>query len=323
MGLFFSKGYDPVRDLGDLTGKVVVVTGGNTGIGLPTVKFLARAGAKVYLAARNEAKATAAIEGLKKEGLGSKGGEVIWLKLDLTDPTLTKAAAEELLAKEKRLDILINNAALTIHPYVQTKAGYQEIIMANLIGPVIFTQYLLPLLESTAQEPGADVRIVQLSSDGHRMVSNCKYAPEDFNDEFKSSFMPQMARYGYSKIAFLHYTAELQKRLTAKGIPIICLSVHPGMVETPNGIKHWSKWHLAWVPKVFGASPDKGCHNSLFAATAPVVRAEAEKYKNSYLTPVGKLVEPSNEARKEDARIQVWNSLQTVCKDLGVPLPDV
>jgi NAD(P)-dependent dehydrogenase (short-subunit alcohol dehydrogenase family) len=84
----------------------------STGIGLSTVKFLARAGAKVYLAARNESKAIAAIEELKKDGLGPKGGEVIWLKLDLNDPAGTKAAAEEVLVREKRLDILVNNAAL-------------------------------------------------------------------------------------------------------------------------------------------------------------------------------------------------------------------
>jgi len=83
---------------------VLTHTNGSTGIGFATVKQLVRRGAKVYLAARDESKATGAIASLEAEGLGP--GEVVWLKLDLIDPRSAKKAADKFLAKEKRLDIL-------------------------------------------------------------------------------------------------------------------------------------------------------------------------------------------------------------------------
>ena len=95
------------KDMPDLTGKVVCVTGGNTGIGYETCKALLEHNAKVYLAARNEQKATTAIEKLK-EATGKN--DVHWLKLDLSDLTSCAAAARELASKETKLDILINNA---------------------------------------------------------------------------------------------------------------------------------------------------------------------------------------------------------------------
>jgi len=95
------------KDMPDLSGKVVCVTGGNTGIGYQTCKALLEHNAKVYLAARSEQKANAAIERLKQE---TGKNDVYWLKLDLADIPSCAAAAKELASKEKKLDILYNNA---------------------------------------------------------------------------------------------------------------------------------------------------------------------------------------------------------------------
>lgn len=96
--------FNPDTDIADLTGKVVLVAGGNAGIGYETVKELARHGAHVYLGARNESRATGALAKLKSEGVPD--GRVEWLPLDLATPSTTKAGAEEFLRRAKRLDIL-------------------------------------------------------------------------------------------------------------------------------------------------------------------------------------------------------------------------
>ena len=124
MGSFLSRGFNPDTDLPDLTGKVILVTGGkcvwylglvcisfsdshdSSGIGLVAIQQLARHGAKVYMGARNEEKAQAAIEKLHAEGLGPGNGQVLWLKLDLSDPREVVKAAQELMQKEERLDVL-------------------------------------------------------------------------------------------------------------------------------------------------------------------------------------------------------------------------
>ena len=113
----------PAFDIVDLKGKVVIVTGGksvsaegplsviltvtsSSSIGYGTVRHLARAAARVYMAARNENRAAEAIERLKTESLEPGNGEVLWLKLDLSDPRLARQSAEEFMRKEKRLDVL-------------------------------------------------------------------------------------------------------------------------------------------------------------------------------------------------------------------------
>ena len=135
MGSFFSKSFDPATDVPDLKGKVVIVTGGkyvvalyiarastlltcnsSAGVGFATIQHLARHGAKVYMAARNEQKAKAAIERLHADGLGPGNGEVIWLQLDLSNPRDVKKAAEEFLQKEQRLDILsMSSVVISAH----------------------------------------------------------------------------------------------------------------------------------------------------------------------------------------------------------------
>ncbi|EEB93852.1 hypothetical protein MPER_07442, partial [Moniliophthora perniciosa FA553] len=129
------EGFNPVKDIVDLRGKVVIVTGGNRGTGYATIQHLLRGGAKVYMGARDEQKALEAIEKLKKdESWKDKGGEVFWLKVDLSDPREAKKAAQNFLNKEKRLDVLVNNAALLIDaPFEKTPDGPSNSVMVKYV----------------------------------------------------------------------------------------------------------------------------------------------------------------------------------------------
>ncbi|THU77463.1 NAD(P)-binding protein [Dendrothele bispora CBS 962.96] len=116
MGPAPSKSFTPLRDLPDIKGKVVLVTGSSSGIGFAALQHLVRLGAKVYMTARSEERAKSAIERLEKEGKEPGNGEVLWHELDLVDPRKAKASAEKFMEKEERLDILINNAGLFVEP---------------------------------------------------------------------------------------------------------------------------------------------------------------------------------------------------------------
>ncbi|KAK0218376.1 hypothetical protein EDD85DRAFT_361073 [Armillaria nabsnona] len=121
MGGIPSKTFNPVEDLPSIAGKVVIVTGSSRDIGFATLQYLSRMGAKVYMAARNETRAKEAIDRLNEEGRETGFGEVIWHELDLTDPRSAKESTERFISRERKLDILVNNAALSdiivfIHP---------------------------------------------------------------------------------------------------------------------------------------------------------------------------------------------------------------
>ncbi|KAJ7716438.1 hypothetical protein B0H16DRAFT_1701352 [Mycena metata] len=114
-------------ELADLHGKVVLITGGNTGIGYSTIQILARRGAKVYMATRDATKAKPAIKKMEAEGLGE--GYVHFLDLDLADPRQVSQAAKQFAESEERLDILINNAALGLGPFHLTDDGITNVMV--------------------------------------------------------------------------------------------------------------------------------------------------------------------------------------------------
>ncbi|KAJ7901656.1 NAD-P-binding protein [Mycena leptocephala] len=137
------------EDLVDLHGKVVLVTGGNTGIGYATIQMLARKGAKVYMGARDEGRALEAIKQLQAENIND--GSVHWLKLDLSDPRAAQRAAQEFLEKENRLDIIA--AQELAWSLKLDKDGLLDIMVCNHISHFALTDALLPLMKETAKEP--------------------------------------------------------------------------------------------------------------------------------------------------------------------------
>ncbi|KAG2110145.1 NAD(P)-binding protein [Suillus cothurnatus] len=319
---FFSKSFDPVTDLPDLSGKVVLITGGNTGIGYSTVKHLARRGAKVYMAARNQTKAEKAISQQKAEGLGPGNGDIIWLELDLKDPRNAKKAAEEFMKQEKRLDVLIHNAAVLLEDYAMTPDGIQEIVMVNVISHIVLTRTLQPLLDQTATEPNSDVRIVIVSSVAHKFVYGEPHFRDldDLNKELKNSLSPTFARYSMTKLMNMLYAFKLQRHLTAVGSPITVIAVHPGVVDTFSDKPPLSNIKFIAKPIMFllFVHPDRGAYNSAFAAASEEVAKQREKYKGAYLTQVTKLTEPAKVAKDEGLANELWDTVHKFLEEKGI-----
>ncbi|KAI0746946.1 NAD-P-binding protein [Daedaleopsis nitida] len=328
---FFSKSqpaFDPDKDVQDLTGKVVIVTGGNSGIGFATVQHLARHGAKVYIAARSEPKAKAAVERLRAEGLQPGNGAVDWFELDLSDPRKAKKSAETFLEMEKRLDILVNNAGIMTDTGKPSGDGLIEPMIVNHVSPFVFTNTLLPLLTQTAKEPDSDVRIVFVSTTVIKMVKNRDphfRNLEDLNEKFGMNPLASMLRYGKSKLAGALYAKQLQRNLDAEGIPITVLALHPGAVHT-EGVGKDPAMKLPIIgplanfvfSKVFEPAT-VGAYASVFAAGSPTVKAERDKYKGAFLWPPGKLDDPpAPQVESTELAEEVWSTTEKLLKEWGV-----
>ncbi|KAK0434371.1 hypothetical protein EV421DRAFT_1909485 [Armillaria borealis] len=172
MGGVPSKPFNPVEDLPTLAGKVVIVTGSRC----------------IWLLEMRPERKKLSTDLTKKDAEPGLG-EVIWHELDLKDPRSAKESAECFIARERKLDILVNNAAL-IPALGSVQAlnadDIEESMAINYLGPYIFTKTLLPLLESTASLDGADVRIINVGSNGYRYAKYLEYgSKEAWNHTFK------------------------------------------------------------------------------------------------------------------------------------------
>uniref|UniRef100_A0A0D2XTY6 Oxidoreductase n=1 Tax=Fusarium oxysporum (strain Fo5176) TaxID=660025 RepID=A0A0D2XTY6_FUSOF len=289
----------------DLDGKVAVVTGGSSGIGLQTVRFLAQNGAKVYLTTRSEARARQAKDKLTKNS-DIDPRNVQYLVMDLYDPVSITHAVEDLKRNETKLHILTASTSSTM----LVDGKYEQHMVANHVGPFILINRLLPLLKASAKDPDADVRIVNLSSTASisMLPANFKFnfdSPTCFKNpvpsypwqwRFLGRFMFgfDMIRYAVSKAAVVLFTQELQGRLEGQKLPITCIAVHPGEVLTEA--------------RASFLTAEQGAANSLFAATAAEVKGDALKYKGKFIVPLGKLEEP-NPIVKDDRQVKgLWEN---------------
>ena len=243
------------RDIPDQRGRVAIVTGANSGIGLETARELARCGARVLLACRSEARADEALADLRGE---LPSAEVEFLALDLADLDQVRACAADVRERSERLDLLINNAGVMIPPESRTKQGFELQFGVNHIGHFALTGLLLDLLLAT---DGA--RVVNVSSTAHR------FGRMRFDDlDFDSRGYSGSAAYGQSKLANLLFTAELARRLDAAGSSLLVAAAHPGWTQT-NLQQHSSLFQR--LNPFFGMQPSGGALPTLRAATAPDV----------------------------------------------------
>lgn len=210
------------KDIPDLSGKVCLVTGANTGVGREVARILYSKNATVWVASRSEEKGRNAIDGIKKEHADSQGA-LKFLKLDLADLTTISASADEFLAAEERLDVLFNNAGVMTPPEgSKTKQGYELQLGTNCLGHFLFTKKLTPLLQSTAKTaPKDSVRVIWVSSSAADGLSP-KGGVDMDNLDYKK---PQniLHKYGVSKAGNFYHNTEFAKRFKDDGIvSVVC-----------------------------------------------------------------------------------------------------
>ncbi|KDQ62478.1 hypothetical protein JAAARDRAFT_30374 [Jaapia argillacea MUCL 33604] len=292
-----------VEDIPDLSGKIIIVTGANTGIGKETARALLAHNAKVYIACRSKDKAEQAIKDLKEE----TGKEAIFLKLDLADLKAIKASVEEFTSKEKELHVLFNNGGVMIPPIdMITADGYDLQFGTNVLGHWYFTKLLLPTLLATAKTtPEGKVRIVNTSSSAHLMGSLNFNA---FKDGPARKKVGTGSLYAQSKYGNIVVANEFVRRYGDQGI--VSTSLNPGNIKTdlqryaPSIATKLMGWML--YPAPYGAL------TQLWAGTS----AEGLDLNGKFLIPWARVgpVKPSTGDPKLGR--DLWEWLEEQVKDI-------
>ncbi|KIW30106.1 uncharacterized protein PV07_05880 [Cladophialophora immunda] len=293
-------GFEPDKDIPDLAGKVIVVTGGNSGCGKEMILQLAKhQPQRIYLAARSQAKYD---DAMKDISAAAPSANVSFLQLDLSSLASVKRAADQVIVESDRLDILVNNAGIMAHPHGLTEDGYEIQFGTNHMGHALLTRLLLPLMQRTASKPGSDVRIINLSSSGHFMAFGAGIYFDQLK-EAKPSFQPTRL-YSQSKLANVLHARELARRHPE----ILSVSIHPGRVETnlANVIFDENGFNGRFM-KLFDhlAGPltvQQGTLTQLWAATW-----KRQEVKNgAYYNPVGKENRGSKQSRDTELAKKLW-----------------
>ena len=240
-------------DIPDQTGRIAIVTGANTGIGLETARMLALKGADVVLACRNLEKGQAAASHIRAE---NPRGKVSVQELDLSDLESVARFASAFGAAHSRLDLLVNNAGVMVPPLGKTKQGFELQFGTNHLGHFALTARLLPLLESTK---GARVVVVSSTAQNFGHI--------DFGDlNWERRSYRAFAAYGQSKLANMMFALELQRRLTAAGSSIQVTAAHPGYTATDL---QRTMGAARLLNPLFAMKPADGALPTLRAATDP------------------------------------------------------
>ncbi len=277
-------------DIPDQSGRIAVVTGANSGIGLETARALAEKGAHVVLACRNQEKGAAALEDIRA---GHDGASLELLPLDLASLDSVRAFAEAFTAKHDRLDILVNNAGVMMTPAdAKTADGFEMQFGTNHLGHFALTGLLLERLLA-ADKP----RVVNVSSNAH------KVGKIDFDNLDAARGYSKVGAYCQSKLANLLFSLELRQRLEERGHDVVVASSHPGWASTNlmDGV-------FALATRMLAQSSLAGALPSLYAATAPDVES-LEYFGPAWFDMIGapKRAKTTKSAQDADTARRLWS----------------
>ncbi|KAG7445703.1 NAD-P-binding protein [Guyanagaster necrorhizus] len=297
---FISQTWPPwskfsIDQIPDLSGKVVIITGGNTGVGYETAKALLPRNARVYIACCNAKKASDAIDKLCED----TGKDSIFLPLDLASFKSIRVAADEFLRKEKELPILFNNVQVhllcgVIEPNIDelTEEGYDLAISVNVV-----------VSQNTT---GTKARIVNMASFAAKMNVKPDYDPcKDGPIRWR---LGTVSMYYQSKFAGLLYSTEFSHRYFEAGI--VCTCINPGNLVTELqrnlklGVKRFIIYRILY-PAPYSAL------TQLYAGTSP----EGADFNGKYLVPWAHMWTSTPESQDKQAGSQLWAWLEDQVKD--------
>lgn len=277
----------------DQRGRVVVITGANTGLGFRTATELAGKGADVVLAVRNVGKGEQAARQIRNAG---HSANVRVVGLDLASLVSIRSSARELSDSLPRIDVLINNAGVMWPPKTRTRDGFELQFGTNHLGHFALTGLLLNKLLATEQS-----RIVTISSVAHRRRKGI-----DFNDLHCEHSYDETLAYSRSKLANLLFTYELQRRLVAAKTSTIAVAAHPGVSRSElfRTFPFWKHVTMAIV----GQPVERGAWPALRAATDSRVRGGQYWGPNHFGEWRGHptLVESSSQSHDVKLQTQIW-----------------
>ncbi|MCP4141996.1 MAG: SDR family NAD(P)-dependent oxidoreductase [Chloroflexi bacterium] len=250
------------KNLPDLSGKTIIITGANSGTGLSATKFMASKGATIIMACRNPQKAKDAMQSIKTENPAAK---LDFIHLDLGDLTSAKKFADAFKEKYASLDILINNAGVAQTPDMKTKDGFELQMGINHLGHFALTSYLVEHLANTKNS-----RIAVVGS------MNGEQGKMHFDNLFFEGNYDAMQAYNQSKLATHLFAYELGKRFENAGIGVEVLAANPGFIKT-NILKE-----NAYTTRSFGFKLMFGIAEALLAmspdqGSLPIMRAATDQ----------------------------------------------
>ena len=299
-------------DIPDLTGRSIIVTGANSGVGFEAAKALAAHGGAVTLAVRDGERGAGAAEQILAVG---PGANVDVARLDLADlASVREFAAEWVAAHPDGLDVLVNNAGVMAIPRRETADGFEMQLGTNHLGHFALTGLLMGSLR-----PGG--RVVTVSSEAHR------FGRMDFDDLQAVASYQKWRAYGQSKLANILFALELHRRASAAGADLRSIAVHPGYAATnlqrvgpEMSGSRVGVTMMALVNRVLAQSAEAGAWPTLMAATDPSMPSGA------FIGPTGLRgmrgtpgrVTPSDAARDVDSALRLWE-LSTALTGVSYP----
>lgn len=274
--------FNPAKDIQDQSGRVFFVTGGTTGLGASFISLIAAKNpAHVVFSGRNVSRANELISKVKA---ASPNVKVTFIECDLSSLASVQRAAKQFLAQSDRLDVLMCNAGVMALDPALSKDGYEIQFATNHLGHALLIKLLLPCMLKTAEQPGSDVRIINLSSMAHQTVPS-KGIELDTLKTTQSGLGPfytpsKWMRYGQSKLANLLYARALARRYPS----IKTVSVHPGFVRTDLHATEGFTDRII-INTLAGSNwlaVEQGSYNQTWAATTPKENLE----NGAYYVPV-------------------------------------
>ncbi len=271
-----------------MKGKIVVITGANSGIGKATATALARKGATIYMVCRNRRRAEIARQEIIET---TKNKNIELMLCDLSSMGSIEEFGYSIRNHVDHIDVLINNAGAVFGHRQISLDGLELSFALNHVGYFLCTHYLLDLIRK-----GNDKRIINVASIGHKSIKKI-----NFNDLQNVGKYRQLKVYCESKLYNIYFTKQLAKKLKNEGITVNCL--HPGVVSTNFG--NSANWYLrAMMPlgRNFMITPEKGAETSIYLASSKEVKGITGEYFVKM-----KVTKPTKLALNEDYARKIWD----------------
>jgi NAD(P)-dependent dehydrogenase (short-subunit alcohol dehydrogenase family) len=308
--MFWSKTFK-VSDLDDLSQKVILVTGGTSGLGLASAVGFVSKNATVIISARNDEKGKKAVEEIRNQ-VNNPNAKLSYGIMDQSDLKSVKRFADWFLALGIPLHVLLLNAGISCTPPTMID-GVESQFLINHLSHFYLVQLLLEKVQKSAPS-----RIVFVSSEASSFVKQVpnwrEIAVKQYEDTLNASF----GQYAYSKLANIQTAIELSRELTDQKVWVN--SIHPGTVATGIGQKIpfltntlIGKVLLATLNYVL-TSPQQGALTQIYASVHPEI--ESLDYRGQYFGPTGKKIEASDIAKNTDSQKDLWKVSQELIKEI-------